>query len=117
LGAFALVGRRQRHDLAHARVEPLSNPLDDAALARSGLEENHQLELLMDDPVLEFDKLLLQPQQFLEVSVTIKGLVRKLVAGVLQPAGHPAVVNLQFQLFVDQVDRLVVETLFERAGV
>jgi hypothetical protein len=71
---------------------------------------------LMDDPVLKFDEFLLQPQQLLEIDVAIEGLGRGLVAGMFQQAGQPAVVNLQFQLFVDGVDQLVVDTLIERAG-
>ena len=62
---------------------------DDAALAVgvAALEQNHQLELLMDDPVLKFDEFLLQPQQLLEIDVAIECLVRGLVAGMLQQAG------------------------------
>jgi hypothetical protein len=62
---------------------------DDAALAGgvAALEQNHQLELLMDDPVLKFDEFLLQPQQLLEIDVAIECLVRGLVAGMLQQPG------------------------------
>ena len=69
LRALALARRRQRGDAADARIEALRDALDDAALAGgvAPLEQHHDFELLVDDPVLQLDELALQPQQLLEI--------------------------------------------------
>ena len=69
LGAFAVVGRGQCGHPAHPRVEPLGDPLDDAALAGSiaALEQDHHLVARGDHPVLQLDQFTLQPEQLLEV--------------------------------------------------
>src|SRR5262245_46032091 len=53
LRAFALARSRQRRDPADPRIEALRDPLDDPALSRrvAALEEDHNLELLLHDPV------------------------------------------------------------------
>jgi len=73
LRALALGGSRKRHHLAGSRVEPLGHTLDDAALAGgiAALEKHHHLEPLMYHPILQLDELALQPQQLLEIEVTI----------------------------------------------
>jgi len=56
LGALALAGSRQRCDPADPRIEALRDPLDDPALSRrvAALEEDHDLQLVVHDPVLQF---------------------------------------------------------------
>ncbi len=73
LRALALARRRQRRDAADARVEPLRDALDDAALAGgvAALEQHHDLELLVADPVLQLDQLALQPQQLAEIELAV----------------------------------------------
>jgi len=53
---------RQRNDTAHARIEPLRDPLDDAALARGipALEEQHQSHSVGPDLGLHLQQLDLQ---------------------------------------------------------
>ena len=77
LAALALVRRRQRRDAADARIEPLRDALDDAALARgiAPLEDHHDFELLMHDPVLQLDQFALQPQQLLEIEFPVQRLL------------------------------------------
>jgi len=45
LRPLAVIGGRQRHDPGHARIEPLSDPLDHAALTRriAAFEQNQHL--------------------------------------------------------------------------
>src|SRR5262245_60921142 len=59
LAAFALARSRQRRDPADPRIEALRDPLDDPALSRrvAALEEDHDLELLLHDPVLQLHQL------------------------------------------------------------
>ena len=77
LAALALGRRGQRHGAADARVETLGDPLDGAALARrvASLEDDDQLELLGDDPVLELDELALQAQELLEIELPRQRIV------------------------------------------
>src|SRR5262245_29555143 len=74
--AFALARSRQRRDPADPRIEPLRDPLDDPSLSRrvAALEEDHDLELPLHDPVLELHQLALQAEQLLEVDATIHRL-------------------------------------------
>ena len=92
LAAFALGRRRQGHCAADARIEPLGDAFDHAALARSvaALEQHHHLQLVVDHPVLEPDELPLQAQEFLEVFVAIDALIRD----AIEQPGKPVVVDL-----------------------
>src|SRR5262249_19161693 len=76
LGAFALARSRQRRDPADPQIEALRDPLDDPALSRgvAALEDDHDLELLLHDPVLQLHQLALQAKQLLEVDATIERL-------------------------------------------
>ena len=78
LRALALGRRRQRHHPADARVEPLGDALDDAALAGgvAALEQHHHLQLLVHHPVLQLHQFPLQPQQFLEVETAVDGFLQ-----------------------------------------
>jgi len=95
---------------AHARIEPLRDALDGAALAGrvAPLEQHHQLELLVHHPVLQLDQLALQPEQLVEVELAVQPLHVRVHAGVAEQLGQPVVVDFQFQLFVEAVDEVVV---------
>src|SRR6516164_5792861 len=56
LGSFALAGSRQRRDPADPRIEALRDPFDDPTLSRrvAALEDDHDLQLVVHDPVLQF---------------------------------------------------------------
>src|SRR5215470_6218537 len=56
LGSFALAGSRQRGDPADPRIEALRDPFDDPTLSRrvAALEDDHDLQLVVHDPVLQF---------------------------------------------------------------
>ena len=71
LRALAVVRRRQRRHPAHARVEPLRDALDDAALAGgvAALEQDHDLLPAVHHPVLQLHQLALQPEQLAEVGL------------------------------------------------
>ena len=69
LGALAVGRRRQRHDAGDARVEPLGDALDRAALAGAvaALEQHDDLRAGVLHPALQLDQLGLQPQQLAQV--------------------------------------------------
>ena len=119
LRALALARRRQRRDAADARIEPLGDALDDAALAGgvAAFEQHDDLELLVHDPVLQLDQLALQPEQLLEIEAAVdasrcRGGRRRSSSS----RARPLVVDLHLQLFVDAVDDLVMEPIL-KAGV
>src|SRR6516164_623401 len=73
---FALAWRGQRDDTTNPRIETLRDALDDAALAScvASFENDNNLQLLVDDPVLQLDQLPLQAKQFLEIKTPIDSL-------------------------------------------
>jgi len=117
LAALALARRGKRHDAADPRIEALRDPLDGAALARRvpPLEQNDQLELPVDDPVLQLHQFLLQPQQFLEVEASFDGRPRGVAGGVRQQPVELLVVDLHLQLFAETVDDFAVDAAIDRA--
>jgi hypothetical protein len=72
LRALALVRRRQRRDPANTRIETLGDPLDDPAFSGgvAPLENHDDLELVVQDPVLQFDQLALQAEKLLEIDAS-----------------------------------------------
>jgi hypothetical protein len=58
LRAFAFGGSGQCDNPTDTRVQPLGNPLDDTALPGriASFEEDDQFELLVDNPILQFDQ-------------------------------------------------------------
>jgi len=69
LRALAVVRRRERRHAAHARVQPLRDALDHAALSGriAALEQDHHLVAGVLRPVLQLDPFALQPEQLAEV--------------------------------------------------
>ena len=115
LRALALARRRQRHGAADARVQPLGDALDDAALAGrvAALEQHDELELLVDHPVLQLDQLALQPQQLGEVAPAIDALGRRHVGHAVRQARQEVVAQLQLELLVEIVLKLVANPILE----
>ena len=117
LGAFALVRRGQRGDPAHARIHPLGDALDDAALASgvAAFKQNHHLVAAGNHPVLQLDQLALQPKQLAKILAAALALldfvllaeVQRLLAGQLS---QRAVFQLHFQLFIVAVDQIIADT-------
>src|SRR5262249_37181257 len=105
LRALALARRRQGGDAADARIEPLGDALDDAALAGgiAALEDHDDLELVVLHPVLQLDQLALQPEQFLEVEAAVDGRTVRVLGHVVEQLGKTIVVDLQLQLFVKTI--------------
>ena len=82
------VGRLGQRDHPHdARVGPVDDPLDRAALARGvpALEEHADPEALVDDPLLELDQL---PLESLEVALVVR-LAQPLVRHAERVGAHP----------------------------
>jgi len=111
MGTLALGGRRQRHHLAAARVQALRHPFDDATLAGgvAAFEQDEDLELLVDHPILELDELLLQPQQFLEIEATSDLIGAG--ASFFQQSREPIVVDFELEFLIDAVDEFIVDPL------
>jgi hypothetical protein len=107
LGAFPFARRRQRRHAADPRVEALGDALDDATLAGrvAALEQDDQLELLVHDPVLQFDQLALQPKQFLEIEAAVQ-IGNPLAGGgcLGDQLVHAVVIDFHFQFFVETVE-------------
>ena len=117
LGAFALGRRRQRHGATDARVETLGDPFDRPALARRipALEDDDQLELLGDHPILELDELPLQPQELVEINLPRQGIVHRKMLGFGQQVCEVAVLELELDVLIEVVLDLGVDALLERA--
>src|SRR5262249_14544755 len=73
LCTLTLAWRGQRDYATDSRIKTLRDPLDDATLAScvASLENNDNLELLVDNPVLQLNQLTLQAKQFLEIKSPI----------------------------------------------
>ena len=121
LRALALVRRGQRRDAADARVEPLGDALDHAALAGgvAALEQDDDLVAsVCDDPVLQLDQLALQAEQLAEILSPrhLCGVFFGLCLGDL-PFGQHAILDFHFQFLVETVDHVRVDALEEFAIV
>ena len=117
LAALALGRRGQRHGAADARVETLRDPLDRPALARRvpPLEDDDQLELLGDDPVLELDELALQAQKLREIEPPRQRIVNLKMLGFSKQVGELVVLELELDILVEVVLDLGVDALMELA--
>src|SRR5262245_15107872 len=118
LGTLALVRRGQRRHAADARVEALRDPLDDSSLARgiAPLEDHHELELLVDDPVLELHELSLQAEELAEVELPIDRRLPGRLGYLSDELGQARVVHLELELLVEAVEHLSVNPFRERAA-
>jgi hypothetical protein len=112
---LALGGGGQGDDAGDTRIEPLHDALDGAALAGriAALEQDHHLELLVDDPVLQTNQFMLQAEQFPEIGLTLEtgfGL-----AGLRQLFGDQLVealfLELNLEFFVETVGDLGLDAL------
>ncbi|MNN17930.1 hypothetical protein D3C81_1311280 [compost metagenome] len=116
LGALAVVGRGQRGHAAHARVQPLRDALDHAALAGgvAPFEQDHQLVAGGRDPALQPHQLALQAEQLAEIvaAAVLPGPVGQMYRVAEGFAGF-AVVQLQFDLFVVVVGHFVVDAPYQ----
>jgi hypothetical protein len=119
LRALALVGSRQRGDPADARIEALRDPLDDAALAGgvAALENDDDLELLVQHPVLQLDQLALQPEQLLEVDASIDGFSPGMRRHIVEQLAQAIVVDLELELLVEAIDHLAVDAIVKGLGI
>ncbi len=101
LRPFAVVGRRQRHDSRHARIEPLRDALDHAALAGgvASLEQDQDLLSRSDHPVLQLHQFGLEPKQLTEVGLPV-ALFRGAFLAFRNPRKRMAVLNLHLQFFI-----------------
>ncbi len=107
LRALAIVRCRQRHHAADARIEPLGDALDGAALARrvAPLEQDHHLLLRGGHPVLQLHQLRLQPEELLEVAAAV---VLVLVVGLVARQ-RVMVLDLHLELFVITVGKVATD--------
>ena len=98
-----------------ARIEPLGDALDDAALAGgvAALEDHHDLELLVLHPVLQLDQFALQPEQLLEIDPPIDGLIRGMVGELVGQRVEAIVVDLEFQFFIEAVEHFSVNAVVD----
>ena len=114
LGALALVGRRKRGDAADARVEPLGDALDRAALAGrvAPFEQHDDLEALVLDPRLQADQLMLELEQLAKIDAAMKRLGRPLAVGKpLAKRLEAAVFQLHLQLFVEIIREFLAKAV------
>src|SRR5262249_10564476 len=119
LGAFALARSPAPRDPADPRVESLGARLDAPALPRrvAALEDDHDLELLLHDPVLQLHQLALQAKQLLEVDATIERRRLGMLGDLGQQLGQAIVVDLHLELFVDGVEHLAIDAMEPRIRV
>ncbi len=104
--AFLALGRGGKGDhAADARIEPLGDALDGAALAGgiTAFEQHNDLELLVLDPILQAHQLVLETEQLAEIKLAIDrrlGLFRHALGDQLV---EPVLFHLHFQLLVEAV--------------
>src|SRR5262249_35382863 len=119
LGAFALARSGQRRDPADPRIEALRDPFDDPALSCrvAALEDDHDLELLLHDPVLHLHQLALQAKQLLEVDATIERRRLRMLGQLGEQLGQAIVVDLHLEFFVDGIEHLAIDAMEPRIRV
>jgi hypothetical protein len=113
LGAFALARSGQSSDTAYPRIEALRDSLDDPALPRrvAPLEDDHDLALIVLNPILQLHQLALQAKQLLEVDVTLEGLLLAMLGHFAEELGQPIVVDLELELLVDGLEHLAIDAM------
>jgi hypothetical protein len=95
---------------ADPRVEPLGDALDDAALAGgiAAFKDDHDLELVLLNPGLQFHQFALQAEQFLEVDPPIDGLFGGMAEELVGQHVEPIVIDIKFQFLVEAVQHFLV---------
>src|SRR5262249_48077430 len=93
LRSLALIRRWERDHPANARIQPLRDTLDDAPLAGRvpPFEQDHHLQLLVDDPVLQLDELALEAEELLEIESAI------------DPVRLRVILDLELELLVEEI--------------
>src|SRR5580704_4545522 len=109
LRSLAIVRCRERRDTANARVQSLRDALDDAAFSRgvAPFEDDHELQLLVDDPVLQFHQFALESKELPEVALSFGCLDGELS----RECSKAVVVGRHLQLFVEAVVDLVAQSV------
>lgn len=110
---FALGRRRKSDHAADTRVEALGYALDRAALAGgvAAFEKHHDLELLVLDPVLKTNQLMLQAEEFAEVKLAVERLLGRAGHAFSNQLVEPVLLHLHFQLLVEAVGDFVLDTV------
>ena len=113
LRPFAFRRRRQRGHATDARIQPLRDAFDDAALARgvAAFEDDDDLVFGLHDPVLQLHQFPLQAEQLAEVTrAVIPERQLLLRIGLLSAAGN-VILKLQFELFVEAVHQVAMDAV------
>ena len=84
---------------------------DNPALARSitAFKDDHNLQLLVHDPVLQFHELALQAKKLFEINVPVDGVRSLIFAGGFNELGQALIVELHLKLFVEAIQHLGVD--------
>src|SRR5262249_5553569 len=94
-------------DAANPRIETLGDALDNSPFASriTTFEDDHDLETLTDDPILQLHQLALQLEQLAKVEGTIDavglGPLDKLFAHFVESS----IIDLHFEFFIEAVDQ------------
>ena len=103
LTALTLAGCGQGRHAAHPGIQALGDAFDRTALAGSisSFKDHHDFELLVDDPVLQFDQLALEAKKLLEVALALE-----LIALTQIGKTHLFVIKLNLELLIKGVERV-----------
>src|SRR5262245_15491171 len=107
------IGRsRQCSDTANARIQPLRDALDHAALSGSvsALKQDHHLVSSGDQPVLKRDEFVLEANQLAKIELSerlfiISHDMRRAVA-----PGRLAVLEFHLEFFIEAVDHIMTDS-------
>ena len=119
LRLFPVRGRGQGDHAADARVEPLGDALDHAALAGgvATLEDHHDLLLFVLHPVLQLDQLALHAEQLFEVDLAVERVAVRRVLDLAEQLVEALVVELELQLLVEAVRHLFSDLRAQRVAI
>src|SRR5476651_84125 len=119
LGAFAIIRGGQGSDPANPGVQPLGDALDHADFTRcvAAFEQDHHLVPGLDHPALQLHQFALQTKQLAEVQASrsffraFGDVAVEQVVEVMSVLGQ-----LQFQLFVIDIDQFAMYTTRQSVG-
>ena len=116
LRALALARRRQRDDAADARVQPLRDALDHAALAGrvAAFEDHDDLQPVFDHPVLQLDQFALQPEQLAEIDPAVEHVGRWFVGRFIDKARQALFVELELEFLIETLGHLGPDPVGQR---